>query len=167
MRAVALGGNREMTRPGVLAFDVDGVLTNGRITYGPGGPAQTFDARDGAGLIELKRAGFLIALVSFRDLFSTRLRARDLGIELLMLGCTDKETAFRRLCSFTGTSPSDSLFMGDDRMDLPALRIAGFPACPADAHEDVRALCRIAASKPGGAGAVREIADLVLSGRLQ
>jgi 3-deoxy-D-manno-octulosonate 8-phosphate phosphatase (KDO 8-P phosphatase) len=150
----------------LLAFDVDGVLTDGRLTYGPGGAGQTFDAQDGAGLIELRRAGHRIALISFRDLASTRMRARDLGLDLLMLGCTDKEAAFRKLCSFLGTEPGQALFMGDDAMDLPALRIAGISACPSNAHPEVRAACRVVASRPGGAGAVREIADLILSGRL-
>jgi len=155
-----------MRSPGVLAFDVDGVLTDGRLSYGPAGPSQAFDAHDGAGLIELRRNGFTVALISFRDLVSTRMRARDLGIQLLFLGCTDKEAAFRDLCSFAGVDPGRSLFMGDDRMDIPALKIAGYPACPADAHRDVREICRIRTSRPGGAGAVREIADLVLSGGL-
>lgn len=155
-----------MTSPRLLAFDVDGVLTNGSLTYGPAGPGQAFDAQDGAGLLELRRAGHPVALISFRDLVSTRMRARDLGIELLLLGCTDKEAALRSLCSFLGILPDRALFMGDDRMDLPALRIAGISACPSNAHEDVRAICRVVTTRPGGSGAVREIADLVLSGRL-
>jgi|WetSurMetagenome_2_1015567.scaffolds.fasta_scaffold00636_2 3-deoxy-D-manno-octulosonate 8-phosphate phosphatase (KDO 8-P phosphatase) len=155
-----------MKAPALLAFDVDGVLTDGSLVYTGAGASQRFDARDGAGIIELGRAGFSVALISFRDLPSTRLRARDLGIDLLMLGCTDKAGALSKLCSFLGIGLKDSLYMGDDRMDLPALLAAGISACPADAAPEVAAVCRIVTLKPGGAGAVREIADLALRGGL-
>jgi 3-deoxy-D-manno-octulosonate 8-phosphate phosphatase (KDO 8-P phosphatase) len=153
-------------KPALLVFDVDGVLTDGTLLYTPSGVGQRFSARDGAGIIELLRSGFQVALLSFRDLPSTRARARDLGIEILSLGCGSKGPAFLEICRFCGVDPGQALFMGDDRMDIPALELCGFPACPADAHQDVLAVCRIVASMPGGCGAVREIADLALAGAI-
>lgn len=155
-----------MTIFDLLAFDVDGVMTDGTLLYGPGGVSQRFGAQDGAGLAELRKAGYRIALVSWRDLPSTRRRAMDLGIDLLALGCRDKASALLGICGHLGTNPGRALFMGDDVMDLPALRIAGYPACPSNAHEDVRRECRLVTSRPGGAGAVREIADHILSGKM-
>lgn len=151
----------------LFAFDVDGVLTDGTLEYGPAGASQRFSARDGAGIIALIRSGASVALISFRDLESTRRRARDLGIPFLILGCRDKRKAFEDLCSFLGIDSSEALFMGDDQMDIPALDIAGFPVCPADAHYSVKSKCQIVTESPGGSGAVREIADMYLEGRLE
>ncbi|NLP05259.1 HAD hydrolase family protein [Candidatus Fermentibacteria bacterium] len=155
-----------MTIFDLLAFDVDGVMTDGTLLYGAGGISQRFGAQDGAGLSELRKAGYRIALVSWRDLPSTRRRAMDLGIDLLALGCRDKASALEKICRHLGTVPGRALFMGDDLMDLPALRIAGYSVCPSNAHEEVRRECRLVTVKPGGAGAVREVADHVLSGRM-
>lgn len=149
----------------LVALDVDGTLTDGRLIYGPDGVAQTFSAKDGEGIMRLQRAGIRVAFVSYRDFPSTRRRAADLGVELLCLGSVDKARSLEDLCCFLGIHSSSALFMGDDSKDIPALKTAGIAACPANASNEVRSICSIVSSKPGGGGAVREIADIVLEGR--
>ena len=152
---------RELINVRLLALDVDGVLTDGTLFYGGSDVFQSFNSHDGAGIIELLERGIHVALVSFRDFPSTRRRARDLGIELLCLGSTDKEQSMRELCTHLDIEPSECLFMGDDRKDIPALRFVGISACPSDAHPDVKRVCDLITSARGGEGAVREIADLI------
>jgi 3-deoxy-D-manno-octulosonate 8-phosphate phosphatase (KDO 8-P phosphatase) len=151
---------------GLFAFDVDGTLTDGRMLYTPAGIAQAFFARDGWALMELSRRGLPAAFVSVRDLESTRMRARDTGVEHLLLGRRDKLAALTDLCGFLGIPLADTLFMGDDLVDLPALRAAGLSACPSDAHPEVRSACAYVAAAGGGHGAVGEVIDMILSGRL-
>jgi len=146
----------------LLALDVDGVLTDGGLHYGPEGVVQRFSSSDGAALIELRRRGFPVALISFRDYPATRRRAADLGIDILCLGTRRKADALRSVCGHLSMDTSSALFMGDGPMDIPALKEAGFTACPADAHPDVSALCDIVTESPGGRGAVREVAEMIL-----
>ncbi len=155
-----------MTIPALFAFDVDGVLTDGTLLYTPSGVGQRFSAHDGAGIAMLLEGGIRVALISFRDLESTRARAGDLGITILALGARDKAAALRHICDTLGIPPSASLYMGDDTMDIPALRIAGWPVCPANAHPSVKEVARMVTRAAGGAGAVREVIDAALEGRL-
>jgi len=152
----------ELLNVRLLALDVDGVLTDGTLLYGGSEVLQSFNSADGAGIIELLERGIHVALVSFRDFPATRRRARDLGIELLCLGSTDKEQSMRELCSHLDIEPHECLFMGDDCRDIPALRFAGISACPSNAHPDVKRVCDLITRAGGGKGAVREVADLVL-----
>lgn len=149
----------------LLALDVDGVLTDGRMTYGPSGVQVTFSSRDGGGILRALGEGLRIALVSFRDLPAVRARARDLGIDLLALGCDDKAGAVRRLSEHLGLELDQVLFMGDDLRDLDAMSICGLSACPADAHASVRERAAIVSSSAGGRGAVREVIDMILDAR--
>ncbi len=146
----------------LLVLDVDGVLTDGGMYYGPEGVVQKFNSTDGAGIIELRKRNFPIALVSFRDLPATRRRALDLGINLLCLGSSEKSTALINICASLSINSEDALFMGDGLMDLPAIRTAGIGACPSNAHPLVKAECTIVTRAAGGAGAVREVVDMLL-----
>lgn len=146
----------------LLALDVDGVLTDGGLYYGPGGVFQKFNSADGAGIIELRRKGFPVALISFRDFPATRRRAADLGIELLCLGSSEKAAALRNICGNLSIDCESAIFMGDGLMDLPAIRTAGIGACPSTAHPLIRAECDIVTEKAGGEGAVREVVDMLL-----
>lgn len=149
----------------LFAIDVDGVLTNGGLFYGSEGITQRFNSSDGAGIIELRRRDFPVALISFRDFPATRRRAHDLNIKLLCLGSSDKASALRKLCGLLLIDISEALFMGDGLMDLPAIRIAGVGACPANAHPSVKTECDIVTSRSGGEGAVREIVDMLMECR--
>lgn len=146
----------------LLALDVDGVLTDGGLYYGPEGVIQRFSSSDGAGLVELRSRSFPVALISFRDFAATRRRAADLGIDILCLGSPEKAEALRRICGYLSIDCGRALFMGDGLMDLPAIREAGVGACPADAHPRVRDECDIVTQRPGGNGAVREVVDMLL-----
>ncbi len=81
----------------LVALDVDGTLTDGRLLYGPEGVSQAFSAKDGQGIMKLLQAGVQVAFVSFRDLPSTRMRASDLGVSLLCLGSSDKALSLKTL----------------------------------------------------------------------
>jgi len=155
----------DLGRVELVALDVDGTLTDGRITYGPLGVSQSFNSRDGAGIMRLHESGVKVAFVSFRDFACTRRRAADLGVELLCLGCIDKAAAIGSLASELGIPVSSVLFMGDDSMDIPAMVSAGFSACPSDASPDVKLVCGLVTVSPGGGGAVREVADSILEAR--
>ncbi len=146
----------------LLALDVDGVLTDGGLHYGPQGVVQRFSSKDGAAIIRLRKMDFPVALVSFRDFPATRRRAADLGIDILCLGSSEKAAALEGLCAHLSIEPSAVLFMGDGPMDLPALELAGVSACPADAHPMVMAECDIVTEAPGGHGAVGELVDMLL-----
>jgi 3-deoxy-D-manno-octulosonate 8-phosphate phosphatase (KDO 8-P phosphatase) len=152
----------ELSRIRLVCLDVDGTLTDGRLFYGPEGVAQCFSARDGEGIMRLLGSGLEVALVSLRDFPATRRRAADLGIVHLALGCLRKEEAFLKLCGFLRIPPEEALFMGDDRNDLAAMELAGVAACPCDACPEVLEACSLRASVPGGGGAVREVADMIL-----
>jgi len=146
----------------LLALDVDGVLTDGGLFYGPEGVMQKFNSADGAGIVSLRKRNFPVALISFRDFPATRRRAADLGIEILCLGSDRKTDALRGICRNLSIDCEAALFIGDGILDLPALRIAGVAACPSDAHPLVKAECDIVTERAGGCGAVREVVDMLL-----
>lgn len=146
----------------LVALDVDGTLTDGKLVYGPNGVSQGFNAKDGAGIMTLLEHGIHVAFVSFRDFPCTRRRAADLGVKYLILGCGDKAAAISSLADHVGIPLSSVLFMGDDSRDIPALLAAGVAACPSDASDEVKRVCSFVARAPGGGGAVREVADAVL-----
>lgn len=149
----------------LVALDVDGTLTDGGLHYGPEGVSQVFSAKDGSGIMKLLESGIHVAFISFRDFRCTRKRAADLGVELLCLGSSDKAASVTALADHLGISTHEILFMGDDEIDLPAMKIAGVSACPADASDPVKTFCALRASLPGGKGAVREIIDQILEVR--
>jgi 3-deoxy-D-manno-octulosonate 8-phosphate phosphatase (KDO 8-P phosphatase) len=146
----------------LLALDVDGTLTDGKLLYGPSGVSQVFSSKDGEGIIRLLGKGVEVAFVSFRDFDCTRQRASDLGVKLLCLGSKDKAVSLVKLAEHLGIELSSVLFMGDDRLDIPAMSIAGLSACPSDAAPEVREISSFVTNSRGGEGAVREIADLIL-----
>jgi 3-deoxy-D-manno-octulosonate 8-phosphate phosphatase (KDO 8-P phosphatase) len=152
----------------VLVLDVDGVLTDGRLFYGADGDViKTFHARDGLGLELLARAGIPCALLSGRDSAGLRRRAADLGIERLVTGCREKGAGLRELTAAMGLTPGQAGMVGDDLVDLPAMRLATWTACPADAVVEVRRAADFVARLPGGGGAVREIIEHLLRAQLR
>ncbi|MCP4647331.1 MAG: HAD hydrolase family protein [bacterium] len=146
----------------LLALDVDGTLTDGKILYGPDGVSQAFNAKDGAGIMRLLENSIEVAFVSFRDFRSTRRRASDLGVKFLCLGSVDKAASLKGLADHLSIPLSMTLFMGDDEKDIPAMEIAGVSACPRNAATKVKDLCSLVSDSDGGEGAVKEIADMIL-----
>lgn len=150
----------------LVVFDVDGVLTDGLLTYGPSGEAlKTFHTRDGHGLVLLRLAGLEPAILSARDSEIVRTRMRELGVRLVLQGQRDKAKGIELLSDRAGCGLDETAFMGDDVNDLPALTRVGLSACPADAHAEVLARTDLVTRNPGGRGAARELCDLVLQAK--
>lgn len=147
----------------LMGFDVDGVLTDGTLYFGPqGDEMKAFSSLDGHGLKMLQRAGIEVAIISGRGSRALELRAANLGIEELHMDVADKRSVMAALAARRGIELAQTGYMGDDIVDLPVLRACGFSATVADGHEEVLARVDYVASKGGGRGAAREVCDLIL-----
>jgi 3-deoxy-D-manno-octulosonate 8-phosphate phosphatase (KDO 8-P phosphatase) len=155
-----------LSKIALLVVDVDGVLTDGRLYFGARGEAlKVFHVRDGHGIRLLMRAGVAIAAITGRRSAATAARMRELGVRHLVQGATDKLAALTRLTRRLKLSPLECACIVDDTPDLPLMASVGFAAAVADAHPLVRKAAHWVAHKPGGRGAVRELADLILVAR--
>jgi 3-deoxy-D-manno-octulosonate 8-phosphate phosphatase (KDO 8-P phosphatase) len=150
----------------VAAFDVDGVLTDGALYYADSGEElKAFDVRDGHGLRMLKDSGLAVALITSRNSRCVAERARNLGIELLFQGATDKLAAFQELLGRCGAEAAACAFVGDDAVDLPVLRRCGLAVAVADAPAPIRREAHYVTRARGGRGAAREVCELILYAR--
>jgi 3-deoxy-D-manno-octulosonate 8-phosphate phosphatase (KDO 8-P phosphatase) len=146
-----------------MIFDVDGVLTDGRLWYGAAGDSlKSFHALDGHGLKMLMETGTAVALLSGRKSPAVSARAAELGIAHVLQGIDDKRAAFEKLAARLALPAAAAGFMGDELVDLPVLRRCGFACAPAGAHALVRSKTHYVSSAPGGGGAVREVCDFIL-----
>jgi 3-deoxy-D-manno-octulosonate 8-phosphate phosphatase (KDO 8-P phosphatase) len=145
-----------------LVLDIDGVLTDGRITYVGGEEAKSFHVRDGHGLKLAKRAGLRVGALSGRSCEANRRRAAELEFDFLYEGKKDKGAAFAELLAEQGLQAEACLAVGDDVVDLPVLRAAGIGVVVADAPAEMDAFCDFRTTLPGGHGAVREIVEWLL-----
>jgi 3-deoxy-D-manno-octulosonate 8-phosphate phosphatase (KDO 8-P phosphatase) len=144
-------------------FDVDGVLTDGRVSIGEHGEGEkAFSTLDGHGLKLLARAGITPVIVTGRDSPAVRRRVRDLGIDHAVYGAGDKLAAAAPLLATLGLAWDQVAAMGDDWPDLPLLVRAGFACAPAQAHVEVKAVVDHVTRAAGGHGAARECCDLLL-----
>ena len=144
-------------------FDVDGVLTDGRIYIGEHGETvKAFATLDGHGIKLLARAGITPLVITGRDSAAVRRRVADLGIEHAVFGAGDKLAAAQALLQTLSLDWPEVAAMGDDWPDLPLLRRAGFSCAPAQAHLEVRAVVHHVTAAAGGHGAAREFCDLLL-----
>lgn len=153
----------------VIGFDVDGVLTDGRLWYGnDGGESKAFHVHDGLGLKLLARAGIATCVISARASAATERRLRELGVEHVHLGVGDKRPLFEQICWDMGYSWDEAAYMGDDLPDLAILARVYLAATVPHAPAALRERCHFVATRPPGAGAVREFAEFVLAaqGRL-
>lgn len=149
-----------------LVLDVDGVLTDGAMYYGPEGEElKRFHTRDGHGLVGLRAAGLPIAFLTREPTPFAAARARKLGIEDVISGCGDKAEGLATIAARWGLRPSDLAYVGDDEVDLPALRTAGLAVAPSDAAEVARRAAHFVTRAAGGAGAVRELCDALTEAR--
>ena len=152
-----------MTGIKLLLFDVDGVLTDGRILiHADGTESKEFNIRDGAGIVWAQRAGLAVGLLSARLADATSVRATQLGITILVQGAANKLAGYQQILANAGLTDAEVGYMGDDLQDLPVLRRAGFSAAPADAAPEVLAAVTWVSSRPGGCGAARECIEHVL-----
>lgn len=147
----------------LLVLDVDGVLTDGRLYFGPEGEAlKVFHVRDGLGIKVLQRAGVRVAVVSGRSSPAVAARCRELDIAAVVQGCDDKVAAVAALARELKIAMKNVACVIDDTSDLPLARAVGTAIAVADAHADVKRAVRHVTKLPGGRGAVREVCDRLL-----
>ena len=160
------GAGEKAARVRLFLTDVDGVLTDGGIVVdGNGLESKRFHVRDGHGIKMLQRAGVAVGILSGRFSDAVVVRARELGVDIVRQGEHDKAAALRQILSGAGIRPEECCYVGDDIVDVPVLRAVGFSAAPSDAESYVLEAVDYVASRPGGAGAVREISEFVLRAR--
>lgn len=153
----------------IMAFDVDGVLTDGTLWYGENGEiAKGFHALDGHGLRLLRESGVTVALITGREGAIVARRAAELGIALVHQGVSDKTETIASLARDHGCSLNETGYMGDDIIDLATMQRVGFAASVPNAPAYVSQIAHWVSARPGGSGAVRECCDLILAaqGRL-
>jgi len=147
----------------LMIFDVDGVLTDGKIVYDDQGvESKSFDVRDGHGMKLLMRSGVQVAIITARQSRVVEHRAANLGIELVYQGAKDKLKAFDEILDKLSLAPDQAAYMGDDIIDLPVMKRVGFSATVPEAVEDVLERADYVATRAGGAGAAREVCELIL-----
>jgi len=147
----------------LLMLDVDGVLTDGTIIYSDSGEEiKAFNVRDGHGIKLVMRAGIEVVLLTARESKVVGHRARDLGITGVYQKATDKLAAYSGILAEKKIQDRNVLFVGDDIIDVPVLRRAGFSAAVADAVPEVKEVVDYVTSQAGGKGAVRELCELLL-----
>jgi 3-deoxy-D-manno-octulosonate 8-phosphate phosphatase (KDO 8-P phosphatase) len=150
----------------LAAFDVDGVLTDGQLYYADSGEeSKAFSTLDGHGLKLLMGENVRVALITARTSRLLEQRARNLGVDLLFQGCADKAAALSGLLRELGLDAAQAGYMGDDAVDLPALRLAGLALTVPEAPAAVRRAAHYVTRRGGGRGAVREACELLLLAR--
>ncbi len=150
----------------LVAFDVDGVMTDGSLTFAENGmEIKTYNAKDGLGVNMLNKAGIITAIITARVNETVRIRAKILDIKELFEGQKNKVVALDELCKKYNLSKDEIAYMGDDLPDLCVLEQVGLSACPNDASYEVQDVCNFISSKAGGRGAVREFCDFILKAK--
>ena len=151
-----------------LLFDVDGVLTDGGLLYGTGGmEMKRFNVQDGVAVQQAQQAGLLTGVITGRDDEAVRRRSTELKLDFTAFGCADKLEAYRTFKRQFSLSDDEIAFVGDDVPDLPVLQRCGLACAPADAHTAVRAQAVLVTRRPGGSGALREVADFILASQTE
>ena len=152
----------------LLLFDVDGVLTDGRLTLdGEGIEAKQFHIRDGAAIVWAERAGLMTGVLSARVSRATERRAAELRMRIVSQGVADKRAGYAEILATHGLTDEEVAFMGDDLLDGPVLSRVGMSAAPADAVAEVRTRVHWISARNGGQGAVREFIEMILTARGQ
>ncbi len=147
----------------LMAFDVDGVLSDGTLLYTDEGlEIKIFSCLDGVGLNLLQKSGITVAIITGRKTPCVEFRMQNLGIDLLYQGITNKLEVLHELLGKLGISADEAGFMGDDIIDLQAMAACGFSAAPADGHDLAKRYARFISGKAGGKGAVREVCEFIL-----
>jgi 3-deoxy-D-manno-octulosonate 8-phosphate phosphatase (KDO 8-P phosphatase) len=163
-----------MTRPApkllqrlrALVLDVDGVLTDGGMYYGPGGEGlKRFNVKDGMGLALVLQSGIAVALISGENSEILRRRAEKLKIADVFIGIEDKLKTLEGFLAAKKIAAADTAYVGDDLNDLPPMGKVGLPVAVADAVPEVRKAAKWVTSRRGGDAAVREVCDAILSVR--
>ena len=144
-------------------FDVDGVLTDGRIVIDDNGvESKFFNVRDGHGIKLLQRAGLMVGLLTGRQSEVVDRRAAELGIQLVYQGIKNKIEAYDIILRDLSLTDDQTAFAGDDLIDLPVMRRVGLALSPADAIDEVKSISHFVSRFPGGHGAVRDMVEFIL-----
>lgn len=147
----------------IILSDVDGVLTDGRLVLDNQGiETKRFHIRDGMGIALWRKAGYRFGMVTLRSSQVLKIRAAELGVEIVRQGADDKLAATREILKELGLALAQVCYIGDDLPDLPAVRAAGLGVAVADAAPELRQAADYVTTVPGGAGAVRETIELIL-----
>ena len=147
----------------LLLFDVDGVLTDGKILLHPdGAESKQFDIKDGTGLVSAQRAGLKVGILSARTSAVTARRAQQLGISIVHQGTPSKLRAYREILRQHALTDAQVAYMGDDVLDIPVVERVGLSACPSDAVKEIRSRVDYVSRASGGKGAAREFIEVVL-----
>lgn len=150
----------------LIIFDVDGVLTDGALYLDDEGrESKAFNSRDGHGMVMLREAGIPMAVITGRTSELVRIRMENLGIQHLYQGQRDKRPAFADLLVKTGLDPDQTAYVGDDVVDLPVMSRVGLAIAVQDAHAFVKQHAHWITPNPGGRGAARDAAELILEAR--
>lgn len=148
----------------LVAFDVDGVFTDGRFYLSNAGvESKAFYTQDGYGIRQLLATGIDVVVISGRKSDAVEKRMSELGVTHVIQGCGDKVAALDRIIADLGITPAECAYVGDDIPDLPLLNHVGVSVAVANAVSELRQQCDISTSAAGGHGAVREVCDLVLA----
>lgn len=148
----------------LVAFDVDGVFTDGRFYLSDEGvETKAFSTQDGFGIRQLINAGIEVAVISGRQSLAVDRRMAELGVKYVVQGCKDKVAAFDEILAELSVDRSQTAFAGDDVPDLPLLKHAGYAIAVGNAVDAVKVACDHVTTATGGAGAVREICEYVLA----
>ncbi|MFZ6820474.1 KdsC family phosphatase [Undibacterium sp. Ji22W] len=160
---IAIEATQRAAQVRLMIFDVDGILTDGSLHFGPDGEMmKTFNVLDGQGIKLLQSAGIATAIISARQSPIVSKRAHDLGISHVMQGIHDKKSAFLTLTRELGMPHEACGFIGDDVIDLPILLRVGFSASVPNGHAEVRSRVCYVTQASGGRGAAREVCDFIL-----
>ena len=148
----------------LVAFDIDGVFTDGRFYLSDHGvESKAFNTQDGYGVRCLLKAGIPVAIISGRSSGAVAKRMQELGVKHVIQGCKDKIAAFEELVAGLGITDKDCVYVGDDIPDLPLLHKVGYSIAVANAVDELKDQCDYTTRARGGNGAVREICDMVLA----
>lgn len=147
----------------LVAFDVDGVLTDGKVSFtSSGDEIKSFNVRDGHAIKLAQRAGLTVAFITGRTSGIVDIRARELGVKHVFQGRKDKVAALNSILSTLGLEYFQVAYMGDDLVDLPVMLKVGLGCAVADAPSEVRERAAIVFDSPGGRGAARELIVFIL-----
>lgn len=162
-RKLSASVRKRIQRVTCLLLDVDGVMTDGKIHLSAdGSEGKSFDLRDGSGIKVAQAAGLKVGFISARPSEATARRARQLAVHWLLQGGHDKGSTVRELARKEKIPLDQICFVGDDLLDIPAMRIVGFPVAVADAASDTQAAALYVTCAKGGNGAVREVVEVVV-----
>ncbi|MCD8377453.1 MAG: HAD hydrolase family protein [Candidatus Gastranaerophilales bacterium] len=155
--------NEKAAKIKLMAFDVDGVFTDGGLVFDENGKeTKIFNAKDGQGIVCVEKAGIITVIITARENGTVEARAKNLGITELHQGIKYKLPVLEEITRKYNLTMENVSYMGDDLPDICILECAGLACCPNDAVSEVKQICDFISSKDGGHGAIRELCDFVL-----